>query len=480
MNGILNSYREKLKPFGHDNIDIFIQADPTGKKYVRWIVDSYVNGGIKRDEDLLSRVKPALEKYEYLKSRNILSKQGELWQQETNIDNYCGIVGCTKKGFEKPGLEGLIDKYKDQLEEEEQEETTNTAVQVYNGDTIRIIQPTTEADACYYGQSTRWCTAAKNDNMFNYYNGLGPLYIIIPKNPSYKDEKYQISFETRQYMDEKDDFIELSDLVAKYPEIEIGLQKYFLSLSSSDVSDPTTALYNADRAIVENNLDVLKEIMSRFPNIKPILENISSVEIFDYIVSLNIEIDGKDMDSIILKTAIGGHNNALFDRIIEMGLLKSATKGRNARNIALRSDNLYAFKILSDGAIIGRDILESILDGSPEVLEYVLDNLPSVYLQFITGNSILNTLDRRIESYSHWVDKTSSNIKTQKVVDVLDSKGFLDRNIVKKYIIDNNALNLLEFISFDSMTTLEITSTIENKMKTKMSNLKSLAKRAIE
>jgi hypothetical protein len=118
------------------------------------------------------------------------------------------------------------------------------------------------------------------------------------------------------------------------------------------------------------------------------------------------------------------------------------------------------------------------LDGSPEVLEYALDNSPTVYLQYITGNSILNTLDRRIESYSHWVDKSPSNIKTQKIVNVLDSKGFLDRNIVKKYIIDNNALDLLEFISFDSMTTLEITSTIENKMKTKMSNLKSLAKRA--
>ena len=460
MNGIFNSYKEKLKPFGHDNIDIFIQADPTGKKYVRWIVDSYVNGGIKRNEDLLSRVKPALENYEYLKSRNILSKQGEIWQQETNIDNYCGIVGCTKKGFEKPGLEDLIDKYKDQLEKEEVE-TTNTAIQVYNSDTIRIIQPTTEADACYYGQSTRWCTAAREDNMFDHYNGLGPLYIIIPKNPSYKDEKYQLSFETKQYMDEKDEEVVLADLVAKYPEIETGLPKYFLPLSSSDVSDPTTSLYNADRAIVENNLDVLKEIMHRFPNIKPNLENIESLEIYEYFVSI-MEIDD-ETTRLVLRNAIQSYNNELFDRIVETGFLTSAIKSKNAHMIAISSDNLYAFKIVNQGSVIRQDISDAILNGSPAILEYVLDNMPTGYQNL--NYHILRYLENRIESYSHWVNKTPSNINTQKIVNVLDSKGFLDRDIVKKYIINNNALELLDFISFDSRTSLEITSTIENNIK---------------
>jgi hypothetical protein len=460
MNGILNSYKEKLKPFGHDNLDIFIQADPTGKKYVRWIVDSYVNGGIKRDEDLLSRLKPALEKYEYLKSRNILVSSGQQWEQETNIDNFCGIVGCQKKGFEKPGLEDLIDKYKDQLEKEEVE-TSNTAVQVYNGDTIRIIQPTTEADACYYGQSTRWCTAAKNDNMFDYYNNLGPLYIIIPNNPSFKDEKYQISFEGKQYMDEQDEEVKLEDLVAMFPEIKIGLQKYFLPLKDSDFNDPTTAVYNADRAIVENNLDVLKEIMSRFPNIKPNLENISSVEMYDFFSS-NIQIDNKSKISIY-KNAILKHDNDLFDKLSKY--IDRQDIDQYYRYTIIYSDNLYAFKKDVNKNI--KDIYSAISNGASNILKYLLDFYINDHYLLMQSEYLFSLMERvkKIEDGALLVYvRIIENDKTQSIVNILDSFGLLEREQVKKYIIDKNALEMLDFISFDSRTALEITSIVENKL----------------
>lgn len=452
MEGILNSYRDKLKPFGHDNLNVFIQADPTGKKYVRWIVDSYVNGGIRRDEDLLARVKPALENYEYLKSRNILNRRGELWQQETNIDNFCGIVGCTKKGFEKPGLEDLIDKYKDQLEQVEVE-TSNTAVQIYNGNQIRIIQPTTKEDACYYGQSTRWCTAAREDNMFDEYNRNGPLYIIIPKHPSYKDEKYQLSFETEQYMDEKDDPVQLEDLVNKYPEIESGLQKYFLPLNESDVSDHTTALYNVNRAIKEDNLDIFKQIMSNFPNIEADFGKIKSVEFYDYVVGIRGEFDNRTRMNIIID-AIYSYNNEMFDKLFKLAPIyyKDVT-------ITIQADNLYAYKKLmsqySSSSQI-KHVNASIFDGAPNILEYLLDLLSLDKNDF--SLYILNSLNDRITMF------TSQKDKTQKVVDVLDSKGFIDRELVKDYIIQKNALGLLDFISFDSRTALEITSIVENKL----------------
>ena len=65
-----------------------------------------------------------------------------------------------------------------------------------------IIVPHTEEASCYYGKGTQWCTAANNgNNMFEYYNDNGNLYININK---LTHEKYQFHFETDSFMDETD------------------------------------------------------------------------------------------------------------------------------------------------------------------------------------------------------------------------------------------------------------------------------------
>ena len=49
--------------------------------------------------------------------------------------------------------------------------------------------------ACYYGQGTRWCTAAtRGKNYFSEYHNESPLLIILPKEPQYPGEKYQLHF----------------------------------------------------------------------------------------------------------------------------------------------------------------------------------------------------------------------------------------------------------------------------------------------
>jgi hypothetical protein len=477
MNGILNSYREKLKPFGHDNLDIFIQADPTGKKYVRWIVDSYVNGGIKRDEDLLSRVKPALENYEYLKTRNILVSSGQQWEQETNIDNFCGIVGCTKKGFEKPGLEDLIDKYKDQLEVEEVE-TSNTAVQVYNGDTLRIIQPTTEADACYYGQSTRWCTAAKNDNMFNEYNKSGPLYIIIPKQPSYKDEKYQLSFETEQYMDEKDEPVKLEDLVAKYPEITIGLFEYFTV--NYDLDNAKLAFYNARRAVKQENLYIFNQIAQKYPflDFKKILKYINTSEFLDYFRNVlninfdcNLGMEGDDELNMMLEKAVETHRNFFFDAYWNQckdEIIKNKYK-KELGSVALEADNLYVYKKLgSNNKSRMVDLRRLIRYNRPslKILNYILKREP---LDISSKNNILEILQDNAYAITNeptLVAKTPEKEIVYKnnlnaIIDILFKYNVLDNDLVRDYVISKNAHELLNFINLDSRSVVEIASTVK-------------------
>ncbi|MEP6710090.1 MAG: hypothetical protein ABJA64_00010, partial [Candidatus Saccharibacteria bacterium] len=200
---------ENDRSYSQDNFQSLVDTDPTStKSYLRWIIDSYVNNGIKLYEDLLSRVKPALEDYVYLKSTT------QLGATEKIIDNYCGIVGCTKKFKEKPGLESLIDKYEPALEHRREKIVQSAQIkedteQVFESDELVILQPKTEEASCYYGQGTKWCTAAKKNNSFNEYNKDGKLYILLPKTPQHEGEKYQLHFETSSFMDEKDESVYL-------------------------------------------------------------------------------------------------------------------------------------------------------------------------------------------------------------------------------------------------------------------------------
>lgn len=474
MDKIYNMYRNKLQ--GHTDLQAFIQADPTGKKYVRWIVDSYVNGGIKRDEDLLSRVKPALEHYEYLKSRNILNKTGQLWEQETNIDNYCGIVGCTKKGFEKPGLEELIDKYKDQLKEEEKQVSKNTAVEIYNDGQIRIIQPTTMEDACYYGQSTKWCTAAKNDNMFDYYNKKGPLYIIIPKNPRYKDEKYQLSFDTNQFMNEKDEQVSLDELVEEYSGIKVGLAKYFVPLEEINMVN-----WKIYRCVKENDFQLFKILYENHPTIDLSYTPVNSIEFLEYSITRDIVFD---IDETIIN-AIKKFDIPLIDYFKDTIHDDYHTGFESA---ILKYDNLYAFKYIPK--IYYHHIFFLIIqEWQPAftILEYLITILKSFQLpiknienQGYEDVFIKFGLDLyKYQNYPIYFERGIYAIRAfslicenmreidgmdkqvvQRIVNILDENGLLPREVVVKYIIGNNDPFLLEYLSFDSRTLTEITDTL--------------------
>lgn len=127
--------------------------------------------------------------------------------------------------------------------------------------------------------------------------------------------------------------------------------------------------------------------------------------------------------------------------------------------ILIQTDNLYAYKKFmsqySSSSQI-KHINAAIFDGASNILEYLLDKLSLNKNDF--SLYILNSLNDRITI------NTNQKDKTQKVVDILDSKGFIDRELVKDYIIQKNALGLLDFIAFDSRTALEITSIVENKL----------------
>jgi hypothetical protein len=69
-------------------------------------------------------------------------------------------------------------------------------------DNLIIYVPTNEDGSKYYGRNTKWCTTGKEENMFDYYNGMGPLYIIQSKSDP--KIKYQLHIDSRQLMNSSD------------------------------------------------------------------------------------------------------------------------------------------------------------------------------------------------------------------------------------------------------------------------------------
>ncbi len=168
-----------------------------------------------------------------------------------------GLTGL-ETFLDQPNLTAaLYERYREVIQEESGREGGKV---IYDGQYIKIIHPVTREGACYYGRGTRWCTAATvADNMFEHYNQQGPMYIIQPKNPDKGGkEKYQLHFESGQFMDEKDDPINLNELVEKYPEIKIlkengYIQNFDSSLlfAADNIND-----INAIRSLLDNNIDI--------------------------------------------------------------------------------------------------------------------------------------------------------------------------------------------------------------------------------
>jgi len=192
-------------------IDDFIKqledADPTpNKEYVQWMARKYTDPrNLVKFEDYIGQLPEYLAKFHKLKQRRMIENP------RNDINRYDNV----------PDFMNVIDEYPDPVKPEDRDK--GQAKVFYEDNDLRIIVPQDKAAACYYGQGTRWCTASTvGINQFERYNRFGPLYIVIPKNPTYNGQKYQFSFPYGQFMDERDRSIDNEigrELAQKYPQL---------------------------------------------------------------------------------------------------------------------------------------------------------------------------------------------------------------------------------------------------------------------
>ena len=102
---------------------------------------------------------------------------------------------------------------------------------IYDDNKWIILKPKTEKGACYLGVNTEWCTTwglqslnpdyKDRLNQYDNYSRRGPLYIVV--NKSNLNEKYQLHFESKQYMDVNDNRFD----TAKFFDENVGIKNFF-------------------------------------------------------------------------------------------------------------------------------------------------------------------------------------------------------------------------------------------------------------
>ena len=190
-------------------LKLFEDVDPTpNKQYTEWLVRRYIDGSIVRFEDVLSTWADLLNEFHRLKTRRLLPPElMDINKFKTEQD---------LKQLHKSVLD-IFNSTDEKVEVQKGEST-----EILNNSEVRIIIPNDEASACYYGQGTRWCTAAKNNNMFGGYSSHNhPLFILLPKNPTHDGEKYQVHLLENEWMDEEDTEVGAQEVIERFSNTDL-------------------------------------------------------------------------------------------------------------------------------------------------------------------------------------------------------------------------------------------------------------------
>lgn len=160
-------------------LDLVESRDPTqNKQYTVWMLRSWLNnnGTIRLDN---------LNRFRLIEIFHRAKERGLIRPEDRDINQF--------KTYED--FELMMGKYDAEEMLTGQPPDRGRSREIYSGSDARIIIPLDFKASDYYGRGTLWCTAGKSPDApikFQEYTSEGPLYIILPKKPEYRGEKYQL------------------------------------------------------------------------------------------------------------------------------------------------------------------------------------------------------------------------------------------------------------------------------------------------
>jgi hypothetical protein len=217
-------------------VDHFAEhGDPTKKKlYTGWIADKYHAGDFRQEDH--ARIHDALSNFDKYKAKlheKDIGKYPDLNSVEDAVQPHVGTAASKKEE---------IRQIKDDGSEV-----------LHDDDDVSVRKIKTHEAAKFYGANTKWCTAGDSSALFDNYNKQGPLYVV---NTKADNKKYQMHFESSQFMNDLDKPIDMNKFVGDHPAIK-GIPefqgKHFATTSPDQIDhmvnnahqhDPDAAAHN--------------------------------------------------------------------------------------------------------------------------------------------------------------------------------------------------------------------------------------------
>lgn len=176
------------------------KMDPTGGKHLQFLAKMYVAKQFKlEDTKKISDTLKNFEKFRVKLDNKDLNSYKTLAAVYDVLEPFEG----KPKPMSNAELERLVKK---------------GANKILKTPELTVVQPTTEEAAKLYGAGTKWCTAADENCMFEHYAEQGEIYVILAKlkgkDNKLEDRKFQLHYESGQFMDERDDEVGKKDIDA--------------------------------------------------------------------------------------------------------------------------------------------------------------------------------------------------------------------------------------------------------------------------
>ena len=190
---------------GYEDLDSLITAiaetDPTQKGiYMQWILTKILKDPQRNRPEDLPRLKKDLEAFEEHKAK-LPNKDINAYKEFSDV--YGAIEPLTKP-------KNLTAAQKRAATRQRKLEAARSDVtDVYNGAEGWIKIPNTQAAACHLGQNTRWCTAARSNNMYDHYAKTDKLFVIYDKETR---QRFQLHIDTGQFSDVTDKMIGMDQI----------------------------------------------------------------------------------------------------------------------------------------------------------------------------------------------------------------------------------------------------------------------------
>lgn len=263
-------YQKYYSQIPEETFRQIVSADPTYNvekpdkmgKFGKWLLNLYQKGALKNED--LYKAKEYLSTFVKF---NAKINQKDINKYSTLPELYKTIEPFISNPEQSTSKSDEVRKIKEGSQK------------VYEDAKWLVIVPHTQEASCYYGKGTQWCTAADvSDNMFDYYNEKGNLYINILKGTN---TKYQFHFETNSFMDEHDDYI--PHPVTQSIGLTKELQDFYIKKYGMKASVPLTTKYDLeDFTKLDNNYFIGSDYwrLYKFDENKQTFEEICDLEYY--------------------------------------------------------------------------------------------------------------------------------------------------------------------------------------------------------